>query len=104
MREISKFLPFSFKLMEEIHTVQSDSNNLSKYIIFIFFINFMNKSLTIELWDYRAVGLSIRTSSQKQPFPYGGKKLCNECAVVNTDTRREKNTKVQRISSENHPK
>ena len=37
----------------EIHTVQSDSNNVSIYLIFIFFLNFMQKCLTVGLSSRR---------------------------------------------------
>ena len=51
----------------EKHTVQSVSNNIRIYLIFIPPPpNFMQKCRTIELSDYRAVGLSIRTLSSEK--------------------------------------
>ena len=42
---------FLYKAIQT-HTKHSDSNNISLYLIFIFFLNFMQKCL---MTDYRAV-------------------------------------------------
>ena len=56
--EIFKFHLFSFKFTDqtiEIHTLESDSNNISIYLIFFF------SELFAEVSGSRAVGLLIRT-------------------------------------------
>ena len=75
MRGISKFIFFSFKLTEEILKcinihVQSDSGNISLYLVFnlisIFCKNVgLSSCRTIEPSNYPAVGLSIRTPMYK---------------------------------------
>ena len=54
----------------EIHTLQIDSNNISIYIKFSSFFNFMQKcpTRTIELSNYHAVGLSIRAREEEKVF------------------------------------
>ena len=65
MRGISKFLFFSFKLTEEtfeIHTVQSDKNNVSMYL------NFIISQFYADVSDNRAVGLSSHQTIDTHPF------------------------------------
>ena len=48
--------------------VQSESNNISLFS-FLFLLNIMQKCRTIELSDYRAIGLSIRTRRKVVALP-----------------------------------
>ena len=65
---------FSFKFTEEtlkyiMYKLQSESNNILVYLIFIFFPKVMQKCQTIVLSDYRTVRLSIHTRCRLDGLP-----------------------------------
>ena len=76
VRWISKLYFIFFQInggIIEIHTVQSESNNIT-YLIFILILKVLQKCRNIELSDYRAVELSscrtIELSDYRAAYPY----------------------------------